>query len=196
MVAPDRNEDLPRSGDALLIVDLQHDFLPGGSLPVPHGDEVLPVLERYLERFSALPVYATRDWHPARHCSFLDQGGSWPPHCVAGTTGAEFALRLPPAAVIVSKATSAEQDAYSGFQGTDLDERLRAAGIGRLYVGGLATDYCVLATVRDALKLGYRVMLLHDAIRAVDVQPGDGERAEAEMVGLGAQRLTLQEICG
>ncbi|HZW26761.1 MAG TPA: isochorismatase family protein [Gallionella sp.] len=190
----ERNGFRPGQGDALLIVDLQHDFLPGGSLAVPHGDEVLPVLERYLERFSSLPVYATRDWHPPGHCSFREQGGPWPPHCIAGTHGAEFALQLPPSAVIVSKATRVEQDAYSGFEGTDLDARLRAANIRRLYVGGLATDYCVLNTVRDALKLGYRVMLLADSIRAVDVHPGDGARAEAEMLALGAQRLTLQEI--
>lgn len=188
-------EDIrPQKGDALLVVDLQNDFLPGGSLAVPHGDEVLPVLEHYLELFSALPVYATRDWHPPGHCSFREQGGPWPPHCVAGTHGAEFALRLPPSAVVVSKATTLEQDAYSGFEGTALDDSLSAARIRRLYVGGLATDYCVLNTVRDALKLGYRVMLLTDAIRAVDVHPGDGERAEAEMVVLGAQRLTLEDL--
>lgn len=196
MVAPNLDDVRPQKGDALLVVDMQNDFLPGGSLAVPHGDEVLPVLNRYLERFSALPVYATRDWHPEGHCSFAEQGGPWPPHCVAGTHGAEFAaaLRLPPSAVIVSKATRVEQDAYSGFEGTALDDSLSAARIRRLYVGGLATDYCVLNTVRDALKLGYRVMLLADAVRAVDVHPGDGERAEAEMVALGAQRLTLEDL--
>jgi nicotinamidase/pyrazinamidase len=194
----EHDELQPQPGDALLIVDLQYDFLPGGSLAVAHGDEVVPVLNRYLERFSGLPVYATRDWHPEGHCSFAAQGGPWPPHCIAGTHGAEFSaeLRLPPSATIVSKATRVAQDAYSGFDGTDLDDSLTAARIRRLYVGGLATDYCVLNTVRDALKLGYRVMLLTDAIRAVDVQPGDGGRAEAEMVRLGARRLTLAEIPG
>ena len=98
--------------------------------------------------------------------------------------------------MIISKATTAEQDAYSGFQGTDLDNRLRAANIGRLYIGGLATDYCVLNTVRDALRLGYKVLLLGDAIRAVDVQPGEGQRAEAEMTKLGAQRITVQGVGG
>lgn len=192
---PDQDRLQPQPGDALLIVDVQHDFLPGGSLAVPNGDEVIPVLNRYTDAFSAqnLPVYATRDWHPMLHCSFRAQGGSWPPHCIANTHGAEFtaALRLPADVTVISKATSPEQDAYSGFEGTDLDQRLRAAGIRRLFVGGLATDYCVLNTVRDALRLGYAVMLLTDAIRAVDVQPGDGQRAEAEMVGLGAQRITL-----
>ncbi len=175
MNTANQNNLHPQRGDALLIVDVQNDFMPGGSLAVPRGDEVVPVLNRYLTFFTAkgLPVYATRDWHPERHCSFRAQGGIWPPHCVAGTNGAEFAaaLQLPPSAVIVSKAATAEQDAYSGFQGTGLDAQLRAANIRRLFIGGLATDYCVLNTVRDALRLGYRVWLLSDAIRAVDVQP-------------------------
>lgn len=190
-----QNRWLPQPGDALLIVDVQNDFLPGGSLAVPHGDAVVPVLNAAIDAFVAqsLPVVATRDWHPAAHCSFRAQGGPWPPHCVASTHGAAFAaaLRLPPDTVVISKATTPDQDAYSGFQGTDLDQRLRAAGICRLFVGGLATDYCVLNTVRDALQHGFAVLLLTDAIRAVDVQPGNGQRAEAEMLGLGAQPITL-----
>ena len=193
-----QNDCKPQLGDALLIVDVQNDFLPGGSLAVPRGDEVVPVLNRYLRAFAvqSLPVYATRDWHPERHCSFRAQGGPWPPHCVAGTRGAEFAaaLQLPPSTVIVSKATAVEQDAYSGFQGTNLDQQLRTANICRLFIGGLTTDYCVLNTVRDALRLGYKVLLLADAIRAVDVRPGDGQRAEAEMLGLGAQRITVEGV--
>jgi len=187
-----------RTGDALLIVDVQNDFLPGGNLAVPHGDEVVTVLNRYLEIFAMqnLPVYATRDWHPVQHCSFRAQGGPWPPHCVAGTRGAQLAaaLQLPSSAVIISKATTVEQDAYSGFQGTSLDQQLRAANIRRLFIGGLATDYCVLNTVRDALQFGYQVFLFADAIRAVEVQPGDGLRAEAEMTRLGAQRITLEGV--
>jgi len=198
MNTPDRNVLQLQPGDALLIVDVQNDFLPGGSLAVPHGDEVVPVLNRYLHIFAVhkLPVYATRDWHPQRHCSFREQGGSWPPHCAADTRGAQFAatLQLPSSAVIISKATTMEQDAYSGFQGTSLDQQLRAANIRRLFIGGLATDYCVLNTVRDALKLGYKALLLGDAIRAVDVKPGEGLRAEEEMVKLGAQRITVEGI--
>ena len=198
MTTPNRNDLQPQPGDALLIEDVQNDFLHGGSLAVPRGEEVVPVLNRYLQIFTTqnLPVYAARDWHPERHCSFRAQGGIWPPHCIAGTRGAEFAaaLRLPPSAVIVSKATTAEQEAYSSFQGTDLDQQLRAANIRRLFIGGLATDYCVLNTVRDALRLGYEVLLLIDAIRAVDVQPGDGQRAEEEMISLGAQRITVKGI--
>jgi nicotinamidase/pyrazinamidase len=195
-----QNELNPKSGDALLIVDVQNDFLPGGSLAVAHGDEVVPVLNRYLKIFTMqnLPVYMTRDWHPVQHCSFRAQGGPWPAHCIAKTSGAAFAaaLQLPPATVIISKAATVEQDAYSGFQGTNLHQKLHAANIRRLFIGGLATDYCVLNTVRDALKLGYEVLLLGDAIRAVDVQPGDGLRAEQEMISLGAQHITIEGVAG
>lgn len=185
----------PQAGDALVIVDVQNDFLPGGSLAVPHGDRVVEPLNRWIAAFSAaaLPIFATRDWHPADHCSFAAQGGPWPPHCVAGTPGAVFAntLELPSDAVIVSKATRKESDAYSGFAGTDLHAQLQRTGVRRLFVGGLATDYCVLNTVKDALALGYMVVLLRAAIRAVDVQPGDGERALAEMAAAGA--ITLED---
>jgi nicotinamidase/pyrazinamidase len=198
MMTTNQNNPYPQTGDALLIVDVQNDFLPGGNLAVPHGDMVVTALNRYLNVFymQNLPVYATRDWHPAQHCSFLAQGGPWPPHCVANTSGAAIAasLQLPPATVTISKATTEKQDAYSGFQGTDLHRKLHASRIRRLFIGGLATDYCVLNTVRDALKLGYEVFLLADAIRAVDVQPGDGLRAEKEMLGLGAQRITAEEV--
>jgi len=185
-------------GDVLLVTDIQNDFLPGGSLAVAGGDEVVPVLNHYIGAFVAqgLPVYATRDWHPERHCSFHAQGGPWPVHCVAGTPGAAFAaaLTLPPGTTVISKATLQEQEAYSSFQGTDLDSRLRAAGIRRLFIGGLTTDYCVLNTVRDARHLGYEVFVLADAIRAVEVQPGDGRRAEAEMTSLGAHSITLNGL--
>jgi nicotinamidase/pyrazinamidase len=187
-----------RPGDALLVVDVQNDFLPGGSLAVAGGDEVIPVLNRAIAAFEAqdLPVYASRDWHPPQHCSFQAQGGPWPPHCVARTHGAAFAagLRLPHFTTVIAKATTADQDAYSAFQGTDLHERLHAAGIHRLFIGGLATEYCVLNTVRDALRLGYAVCLLSDAIRAVDIEPGDGLRAEREMARLGAQAIVVGRL--
>jgi len=185
-------------GDVLLVTDIQNDFLPGGSLAVAGGDEVVPVLNRYIGAFVAqgLPVYATRDWHPERHCSFHAQGGPWPVHCVAGTHGAAFAatLALPPDTTVISKATLPDREAYSSFQGTDLDSRLRAAGIHRIFIGGLATDYCVLNTVRDARQLGYDVFVLADAIRAVDVRPGDGQRADEEMASLGARRITVNGL--
>ncbi|HIE04896.1 MAG TPA: nicotinamidase [Candidatus Latescibacteria bacterium] len=187
-----------RRGDALVVVDVQKDFLPGGSLAVPHGDEVVPVLARYIELFKdkGLPIFATRDWHPPDHSSFETRGGPWPPHCVQGSEGAKFApgLGLPEDIVIISKATDPGEEAYSGFQGTDLDERLRREGVRRIFVGGLATDYCVLSTVRDALSLGYEVYLLEDGVRAVDLNPGDGERAIDEMVRLGAKTVSFEEI--
>ncbi len=187
-----------RNGDALVVVDVQNDFLPGGSLAVPRGDEVVPVLNRYLAAFTAreLPIYATRDWHPADHCSFKVRGGPWPPHCVAETHGAQFAgdMKFPTGIIVISKATGPDKDAYSGFEGTDLDRRLRARTVKRLFVGGLATDYCVLNTVRDARRLGYEVCLLADAVRAVNVNPEDGRRAEEEMRRLGAKPITLAAL--
>ncbi|MFN3545715.1 MAG: nicotinamidase [Thiobacillus sp.] len=187
-----------QQGDLLLVTDVQNDFLPGGSLAVPDGAAVVPVLNRYIDAFVAagLPVYATRDWHPPRHCSFREQGGPWPVHCVVDTPGAAFApgLALPPSVPIISKATEAGREAYSSFEGTPLDSRLRRAGIRRLFIGGLATDYCILNSVRDALRLGYEVFVLTDAVRAVNVDPGDGERALAEMTRLGAQCITFEEL--
>ncbi len=182
--------------DALLIVDVQNDFLPSGRLPVPQGDEVICVLNAYIRQFTAqaLPVYATRDWHPPEHCSFDFRGGPWPLHCVAKTPGAAFAppLELPSDGVVISKAEDRDKEAYSGFEGTDLEKRLRKAGVERLFVGGLATDYCVLNTVIDGLHAGFHVFLLENAIRAVDANPGDGERARATMLGQGAVPVTLE----
>jgi nicotinamidase/pyrazinamidase len=183
----------PESGDALLIVDVQNDFLPGGRLAVPQGNAVVAPLNRCIAAFErrGRPVIATRDWHPPKHCSFEPQGGPWPPHCVAGTHGAEFApqLRLPATAVVVSKGTAAQAEAYSGFQGTDLAARLQALRVRRLFIGGLATDYCVLHTVRDALRAGFEVAVLADAVAAVDCQQGDGGRALEDMQRLGARLL-------
>lgn len=188
----------PRSGDALIIVDVQNDFLPGGALAVPDGGAVIPVLNAYIgaARKNGVPVFASRDWHPADHCSFKAQGGIWPPHCVAGTAGAAFAptLELPAKVEVVSKAQSRDRDAYSAFEGTGLAETLRGAGIQRLLIGGLATDYCVLNTVRDAIRSGFEVLLLADAIRAVDVKPHDGDEALAEMLRLGARGIALGDL--
>lgn len=187
-----------RNHDALLVVDVQRDFLPGGALGVPDGDAVVPVLNRYLAlaRRKKLPVYASRDWHPKNHCSFRPQGGPWPEHCVAETPGAAFApnLELPADAIVIDKATRADADAYSAFSGTSLAGSLRSRGVTRLLAGGLATDYCVLNTVRDALKEGFDVLLLEDAIRAVNVNPGDGGRAEGEMRQAGAVPVTFEQL--
>lgn len=170
---------------ALIAVDVQGDFLPGGSLAVPDGFAVVqPLLDAAAD---ADLVVATRDWHAAGHVSFAARGGPWPPHCVAGTAGAALHPRIDVAAdVVVSKGTDVDLDAYSGFDGTPLATLLRGAGVTRVVVGGLATDYCVRATVLDALREGFAVTVLRDAVRAVDVQPGDGERALEEMRAAGA----------
>jgi nicotinamidase/pyrazinamidase len=191
--------------DALVIVDVQNDFCPGGALGVLDGDAVVPVLNRYAERFArqGAPVLVTRDWHPSRTKHFRAWGGVWPPHCVQETPGAAFhpALRLPPEAQVVSKGMDPETDAYSCFQasgadGTPFAEILERRGIRRLFVGGLATDYCVKATALDALHAGFRVVVLEDAIRAVDLAPGDGERALAEVRAAGAATASLGDLPG
>jgi nicotinamidase/pyrazinamidase len=192
----------PRT-DALIIVDVQNDFCPGGALAVPVGDEVVPVLNRYAERFAraGAPVLASRDWHPARTRHFKEFGGAWPPHCVQGTAGAALhpALRLPPGATVFSKGMDPEEDAYSCFQAEDPEGLPFAAALGErgilhLFVGGLATDYCVKATVIDALHEGFEVVVLEDAVRAVDVQPGDGARALEAMKIAGATFTTLETL--
>ena len=179
------------SGDALLVVDVQNDFCPGGALAVADGDAVVPVLNDWIAtaRESGARVFASRDWHPADHLSFAERGGLWPAHCVQDTPGAAFHrdLELPEDAVVVSKADEAEHEAYSAFDSGELTEQLRAAGIRRLWVGGLATDYCVKASVLDATQIpGLEVHVIIDAIRAVDVTPGDGEAALEAMRGAGA----------
>lgn len=179
-----------KSGDALVLVDVQCDFLPGGSLAVPEGDGVVPLLNAWIDRFVAvaLPIIASRDWHPPDHCSFDKQGGPWPPHCVIDTPGAAFApgLRLPVDMIIVSKGTRPDDLGYSAFEETGLHRQLQQLGVRRVFVGGLATDYCVLNTVLDAIRLGYEVVLLIDCIRPVDCQLGDGERAISRMWAAGA----------
>ena len=183
--------------NVLIIVDVQNDFCPGGALPVADGDKVVPALNRYIERFKTanMPIFATRDWHPEKTGHFKTFGGVWPPHCIQGTRGADFHahLALPADAAIISKGMGCDEDSYSGFQGTDvrgikLAELLRRCGAARLFVGGLATDYCVKHTVLDGLKEGFKVVLLEDAVRGVDLKPGDSEQAIAEMIRAGAEK--------
>ena len=189
--------------DALIVVDLQNDFCPGGALGVRGGDAIVPVVNRYLERFESAgaPVFLTRDWHPPVTRHFQAQGGVWPPHCVQGTPGAEFhpGLAPPAEAVIVSKGMDPDQDAYSAFQAEDRAGRplpaiLAERGVRRLYLGGLATDYCVRASVLDAVREGFEVVILKDAIGAVDREPGDGARAIEEMREAGARMTTLRDL--
>jgi nicotinamidase/pyrazinamidase len=177
-------------GDALLIVDVQNDFCPGGALAVPEGDRVIPVLNRWIEkaRQQNIPIFASRDWHPPGHISFKPRGGPWPVHCVQGSPGSEFHpdLRLPADAHIISKGEHPDQDSYSAFGGTSLKEQLRRAGIKRLWIGGLAQDYCVRATTLDALREGFEVHVIVDATRPVNVHADDGRRALEDMARAGA----------
>jgi len=181
---------------ALVVVDVQNDFCPGGALPVPEGDTVVPVLNKYIRHFEATgaPIIFTRDWHPPDHLSFKAQGGPWPPHCIRNTEGAKFhpALVIPVDAEIVSKAETRDE-AYSFFQGSDLADKLRKR-IHTLFVGGLATDYCVKETVLDALKHKFEVYLLTDASKGVDVKPGDSEKAVRVMVQSGCKPITKKQL--
>lgn len=185
---------------ALIIVDVQRDFLPGGALPVPKGDEVIPVLNEYIELFKRKGgrIFATRDWHPANHISFKGRGGLWPPHCVQGTRGAEFseALKLPEDATVISKAVDPDVESYSGFSGTDLADKLRNSGVRRVFIGGLATEYCVKNTVLDAIKEGFETYFLEDGSRGIDLNPGDVEKAVQEMLDRGALKIRLSDING
>lgn len=191
-------------GDALIVVDVQNDFVSGGALAVPEGDLVVQPINIAIGFFlkSGLPVFLSRDWHPASHSSFQEQGGPWPPHCVQDTPGAAFVsgLTVPEGSIVITKGVRIEPDEYSDFQGVDdngnsLDERLKQLSVSRIFIGGLATDYCVLETVLDSLKYGYETYVLTDAIRAVNVKPDDGEKALERMVQQGA-KLTTTDCLG
>ena len=189
--------------DALVIVDVQNDFCPGGSLSVPEGDRVVPLLNQYARRFraAAAPVFASRDWHPEQTKHFQSGGGAWPPHCVQETRGAEFHkdLTLPAETVIISKGMDPGEDAYSCFQaqdpnGMDFAVALGERGIQRIFVGGLATDYCVKSSTLDALAQGFEVTVLLDAVRGVDLEKGDSSRALDAMIRSGARTATMATI--
>jgi len=188
---------------ALILVDVQNDFCPGGALAVPDGDRVVAPLNRAAKIFAAagLPVFATRDWHPPQTRHFQPYGGLWPVHCVQGSTGAEFHpdLRLPAGTILLFKGIDEHRDGYSAFDGvsetgTNFSELLKKNEIDHLYIGGLATDYCVRTTVLDARACGLAVTVLIDAVAGVDLQPGDSDRALAEMRAAGARMLKVAEI--
>jgi nicotinamidase/pyrazinamidase len=185
--------------DALIVVDMQNDFMPGGALPVPDGDKIIPRINEYIKIFEKNnnPVFYTRDWHPKDHISFEGYGGVWPPHCVQDTEGAKFHpdLYIPlDNKFIISKGYSRDFDAYSGFQGTILNDLLKERGIKRIFVCGVATDYCVKNTVIGGLNLGYQVFVLEDAIKGVDVNPGDSEKAINIMLSKGAVLINKNEV--
>ena len=180
-------------GDALIIVDVQNDFLPGGSVPVPEGGAVIAPLNRIIDIFQprGFPIYAVRDEHPANHCSFKAQGGSFAPHCMLGTPGAEFApsLGLPAFAMMVSKAASTDKDARSAFDGTNLDFQFMMYGVKRVFVGGLDINGCLLNSVQAMLKMGHKVHPISDGIRALDETD-----VVAKMVELGAVPVSSADI--
>ena len=184
--------------DALIIGDVQNDFCPGGALPIPEGDQVIPALNDYIKLFTKANarIFATRDWHPPNHISFKAQGGPWPLHCVRNTEGAKFHpnLKLPSTAIIMSKAMNPHKEAYSGFDGTGLANKLTTHRVARVFVGGLATDYCVKHTILDARKLGFEAVLLVDASLGINVEPGDVARAIDEMIESGAEQATLTDF--
>ncbi len=186
---------MPRT--ALLVVDVQNDFCPGGSLAVKHGDWVVPKLNRVIEAFqkARLPIFYTRDWHPRDHMSFKSQGGIWPVHCVMGTAGAEFHpdLLVPPGSVIISKATDPHFEAYSSFQGTDLEKQLKDRRVREVFLGGLTTDYCVKESSLDALRAGFKVNVLKDCVKGVNLQRNDASRALRTVSEGGAKLMTSQE---
>jgi nicotinamidase/pyrazinamidase len=177
-------------GDALLLVDVQNDFCPGGALAVAEGDRIVPVLNRWIAAAIAggIPIYLSRCWHPPGHVSFRERGGPWPPHCVQGTPGAQFHpdLKVPAGVPMVTKGDDPDRDNYSDFAGTGLAGRLHAAGVRRVWVGGLALDYCIRETVLDGRREGFEVVVIRDGTRPVEVQAGDGERAVADMLAAGA----------
>lgn len=184
---------------ALILVDIQNDFCPGGALAVNDGDRVVAIVNKLIPKFSI--VISTQDWHPANHVSFAAQGGPWPPHCVQGTPGAALHadLKTDTIAHYFRKASSPDKDDYSEFAGKDengrsLDEVLRIHCVTSIYVVGLATDYCVLETVLDGLKYGYEVYAVTDAMRAVNVNPDDEEKALYKMASSGAHLVTSEEI--
>lgn len=187
------------ANDALIIADIQIDFLPGGALGIKDGDQIIPVLNEYVKMFKKAnaKIIASRDWHPPNHMSFQQRGGPWPPHCVQNTEGAKFhpGLKIPAGTVIVSKATDPDKEAYSVFDGTNLAETLKSQGVTRIFVAGLATDYCVVTSVLDARKLGLGTVVLEDAVRGIDVHKGDVDRAFKAMTDAGA-RLGTQDDFG
>jgi nicotinamidase/pyrazinamidase len=184
--------------DALILVDVQNDFCPGGALPVPEGDQVIPVLNDYIKIFKKAnaKIFATRDWHPPNHISFKAQGGPWPPHCIQNSEGAKFHpdMKLPSGTTIISKAMDPLKEAYSGFDGTELANTLKTQGATRVFVGGLATDYCVKNTVLDSRKLGFETVLLLDASRGINAEPYDVAKAIDKMVKSGAEQGTLPDF--
>lgn len=184
--------------EALIIVDFQNDFCKGGTLAVSGFEKIIKPVNNLIQVFTSniKPIFFTRDWHPKDHSSFLEQGGSWPPHCIAGSIGACIydEIIVPLSTTIVSKAESKNKDAYSGFENTRLNSLLKDKNVNTVIICGLATDYCVKNTTLDSLNLGYKTIVAEDGIRAVNVNPNDGVTAIEEMVYAGAVMQKTEDI--
>jgi len=190
---------------ALVVVDVQNDFCPGGSLAVPKGDSIIPRLNRYITYFSQrrLPIFFSRDWHPVKSRHFKDFGGIWPVHCLRNSSGAAFhpKLKIPKGAILIYKGMDPDKDSYSVFQaeddeGTSFEKLLALMGIKELYFAGLATDYCVKYSCQDALKKGFKAKILLDAVKGVNLRPKDSEEAIAYLKKMGAKTLTFKKLEG
>lgn len=192
-----------RTKKALLVVDIQNDFCPGGALGIPEGDRIIPAVNKYIRIFSKnkWPIFATRDWHPVKSKHFKDFGGVWPVHCIHNTKGAAFhpQLKLTKETILLYKGMDPEKDSYSTFQAEDekglsLPKLLKITGISEIYIAGLATDYCVKYSAIDALKLGFKVKILTDAIQGVNLKPRDSEKAIQKITAMGAKKITLKDM--
>jgi nicotinamidase/pyrazinamidase len=188
---------------ALLIVDVQNDFCPGGALGIKDGDKIIPAINKYIKNFASkkLPIFASCDWHPKKTTHFKKFGGVWPEHCIQNTKGAAFhpKLKLPKEAILLYKGMDPEKDSYSAFQARDqngmsLPNLLKILDMKELYIAGLATDYCVKFTTHDAIREGFKVKILLDAIKGVNLKPNDSENAIREMVKIGAKKITLKDM--
>lgn len=190
---------------ALLVVDMQNDFCPGGALGIPQADRIIPAVNRYMRSFARkkLVVFVSRDWHPVRTSHFKDFGGIWPAHCIQNTSGSDFCpgIKIPKGAVFLYKGMDPHKDSYSVFHaeddaGTGFLKILNIYGIKELYIAGLATDYCVKFTTLDALKNGFKVRILEDAVKGVDLKPGDSQKALKQMLKQGAKTITSKQLEG
>jgi len=197
------NQMTPEKNTSLIIVDVQNDFCSGGSLAVPQAVMIIPVLNKYVEIFSELnlPIFATRDWHPLNSMHFVTSGGKWPPHCVQNTLGAQFhsGLHLPYQTIVITKGVKPEENGYSAFEGRDshgrfLKEILDENKVRSLWIGGLATDYCVKTTAIDGQKAGFKVSILLDAIKGVNLSPSDSQNAIEEMIRHKIGTVTIEQI--
>jgi len=182
------------SHDCLLVTDIQNDFCPGGALGIAAADEIIEPINRIMERFPL--VVSTQDWHPENHCSFKAQGGPWPVHCVQNSWGADFhpKLNTKPISLHIHKAQFVNREAYSSFQETPLKDELEKRKVRHIFIVGLATDYCVKQTSLDALRYGFQLTVIEDLVGAVNVSPGDGEKALEEIRSSGGTLISSKDL--